>query len=113
MLVISLCSRNQKTKKTPPPKQKKFMLSRVSRTLQCAAKRVKGIHIPHQFYNTKYIPCESKKIPLKLAFVVLFFRNNLVNLLCESTVKYNRGYSKTLSTFRIFFFSGISAGKSI
>jgi len=33
--------------------------------------------------------CESKKIPLKLAFVVLFFRNNLVNLLCESTVRYN------------------------
>jgi hypothetical protein len=49
---------------------------------------------PHQFYNTKYIPCKSLKIPLKPPFVFLSTKDNLVNSFSELTVNYKRGYIK-------------------
>jgi len=66
--LIVLKKSKTKNKKAPPPKQKEFMLPRVSKTSHCATKRVNSIHIPHQFYNTKYILCKIKKNTLKVSF---------------------------------------------
>jgi hypothetical protein len=57
-----------KTKKAPLPKQIKILLPMIFWTLHCAIKRRKGIHTPHQFYNTKYISWKNPKILLYLAF---------------------------------------------
>ena len=75
----------------------------VFRTLYYAINRVKiYIYTPHQFYNIKYIPCKRIKISLKLDFVFLFFRDNLVNLLCKSIMNYKKSYSKRLCSFKYF-----------
>ena len=94
--------KKQNIEKAPLLKQTKILLLMVFRILHCAFKREKDIHTPHHFYNTKYIPCKSPKIPLKPAFVFLSSKDNLVNLLFESTINCERGYKKTLSFFCIF-----------
>lgn len=101
ILVISLCSRKEKTKKAPPPKKTEILLPMISKTLYYAINRVKGIHTPHHFYKTKYISCKSLKTPPKPAFVFLSFLDNLINSLCELTVNYERGYNQTPSSFSI------------
>jgi len=94
--------KKENTEKTPLPKHTESLLPMVFRILHYAIKRDKGTHAPHQFYNTKYIPCKSLKTPLKPAFVFLSSKDNLVNSLCESTVNCEMGYKKTLSFFSIF-----------
>jgi hypothetical protein len=97
ILVIS------KTKKAPPPKETEILLPMISRSVYYAINRVKVLHTPHQFYKTKYIPCKSPKIPLKPAFMFLFSKDNLVNLLCKSIVNYEKNYRTTLNSFNIFY----------
>jgi hypothetical protein len=71
ILVIS------KTKKAPPSKETEILLPMISRTVYYAINRVKVVNTPHQFYKTKYISCESPKIPPKPAFMFLSFIDNL------------------------------------
>jgi hypothetical protein len=66
-----------KTKKAPPPKETEILLPMISRSVYYAINRVKVLHTPHQFYKTKYISCESPKIPPKPAFMFLSFIDNL------------------------------------
>jgi hypothetical protein len=73
ILAISLFSRKGKTEKDPLPKQTEILLLTLSRTSHCAIKRVKVIHTPHQFENTKYISCKSLKIPPNTIFCVSLF----------------------------------------
>jgi hypothetical protein len=68
----------------------------VFRALSYAINRVKDTYTGI-IYNIKYTPCKSSKIPLKLGFVFLFFRDNLVNLLCEFIVNCEKDYSKRMS----------------
>ena len=73
--------KKEKNEKALQPKQTEILFPMVFWILHCVINEKKDIYTPHQLYNTKYIMWKNQKIPLKPAYLFLFFKDNLVNLL--------------------------------
>jgi hypothetical protein len=73
--------KKEKNEKALQPKQTEILFPMIFWILHCVFNEKKGIYTPHQLYNTKYIMLKNQKIPLKPAYLFLFSKDNLVNLL--------------------------------